>query len=257
MRKIVLLILTVALIIAPLVGASADDKIKKVKDDIKKSRITSDTDDTTFFIIFYYWIEIYLKYTFSDGGFRYLNHPYQNGLMAYLVDEEISPRPFALNCLFGYQNVNSKIEATLFDIRLRCPSGSSFSLSYTVFEEQLDTGGYEYLSFYSFMQRASLISKQPIDITLDFGVNHFPGMQRGGISYGFGIELFPAPPLFFTFHLRQHLVATGQDVTESFLGVGLVLRNFEPIFGFRVFDFHGFSGGVDLSGVVFAIQIRL
>jgi len=219
----------------------ADGKLKKVKKDLEKPRAAivressfDDDEDATDWEIFYIWLEAYFVYTFSDGGFRYGRYPYESGLRGYLTNEEVSERPFALDILTGYKHIDSETDAFLFDVRLRLPSGSAFSLTYTRFEEELDTGGYEYLSFYSIMQRASLFGNQPFDITLDVGGCHFPGTGYGGFSYGAGVEVYPQSPLLFHFYIRGHMVSTGANVTESLMALGVVLRNVELLVGYRV-----------------------
>ncbi|MCX7702776.1 MAG: hypothetical protein N2234_01545 [Planctomycetota bacterium] len=259
MRGLFLVFFLCAVLATPNALADDEGKLTKMKSDLKKTtKTTTSNDEDSFWVeILYWWAQVYIEYTFSDLGFRYLEYPYQDGRNVYLTDIESSSRPFALEILFGYQYINSETNATFFDSRLRIPSGNSFSLCYLVFEEELKTGGYEYISFYSFTQRASLKSNQPLDISLDFGVNHFPGMNRGGFSYGFGVEIFPFQPIVLSFYFRQHIVAGGQDVLEAFFGIGVSLCNIEPTVGYRVFDFHGFGGGVALSGLFLGVRVRL
>jgi len=241
--------------------ASAGDKIKSIKKQVKRSssrtsRSTSDDDNDEDDSDLLDWLLFcYFNYVFSDLDFRYSLYPYQH--KAYIVGSKEEPkRLFALTVRTGFQFVDPDTNAFLGGLRLRIPSGSSFSFRYSCFAEE-SSGGTDYLSFYGLTQRASLFRYGGMDLTVDFGGAHLPGLGRGGPTWGFSVLAFPQKPLVIDVLFRQHFVATDCYIIEGDFEFGFALRNFEVMLGYRVFRFVGWAEDVDLSGFCISIRIWL
>ena len=241
--------------------ASAGDKIESIKKQVKRSssrtsRSTSDDDNDEDDSDLLDWLLLsYFSYVLSDLDFRYALYPYQH--KAYIVGSEEEPkRLFALTVRSGFQFVDRNTSAFVGAVRLRIPSGSSFSFRYSCFAEE-SGGGTDYLSFYSLTQRASLFRYGGMDLTIDFGGAHLPGLARGGPTWGFSVLAFPQKPLVLDVLFRQHFVTPDCYIIESDFELGVTLRRFEIMAGYLVFRVVGWAEDVDLSGFCISVRIWL
>lgn len=240
--------------------ALADGKLETIKKQLESSKTPSrrskkdndEKDEFDFFadLLFYYFV-----YTFSDLGFRYRLHPYQGRTYIVEPEEKNNNRPLAFTFRTGFQFIDNRTSALFSVMRLRIPSGSSFSFHYILFSEKSENGEKEYLSFYNLMQRASLFHGSVLDLTIDFGGCHFPGLSAGGFSWGAGLLILPQKPLVFDVTIHQHLISTNTSVLETDIEIGFVFSQFELMFGWRLFRFYGWSKEVDLSGFCFSFRV--
>jgi len=247
-------------LLLPFHFASAGDKIESIKKQVKqsskrKSRSASDGENGGNSSLLNWLLLSYFSYVLSDLDFRYALYPYQR--KAYIVGSEEEPkRLFALTIRSGFQFVDRNTNAFLGALRLRIPSGSSFSFRYSCFAEE-SGGATDYLSFYSLMQRASLFRYGGMDLTIDFGGAHLPGLARGGPTWGFGVMAFVQKPLVLDVLFRQHFVTPDCYIIEGDFELGVTLRRFEIMTGYRVFRFVGWAEDVDLSGFCISVRIWL
>ena len=253
-------LLPLLVLLIPLYPAFTGDKIESIKKQVKRSskhesRSASDRKNGGDSSLLNWLLLSYFSYVLSDLDFRYALYPYQH--KSYIVGSEEEPkRLFALTIRTGFQFVDRNTKAFLGALRLRIPSGSSFSFRYSCFAEKTG-GGTDYLSFYSVMQRASLFRYGSMDLTVDFGGAHLPGLARGGPTWGFGVMAFPQEPLILDVLFRQHFVTPDCYIIESDFEFGVALRHLEVMAGYRVFRFVGWAEDVDLSGFCISVRIWL